>query len=583
MGSETILAIVSLVIAIIAFVIATAQALQQFAASAEGYRLCGEGIMGLWGKKTKRVFTWKEFRFKVMMRTPIIFVASPENKRGPVPDRPVYNVLGTPKSYADTHCRMPSQQEDDAKKAEAMKVHTADDEHAGWVVFMETLQKAEVEGRKWDWGFSRATTARDPGTKREVPSRMVVQVQEKKRSWDQMPDAVRKPFATSNISHIVEMAALLGMQWVTFDQDTWNLRAEGNGFMLLSQTVWGLGVSLSFAVTGKASFADNRMIPCPAVKQLLFGSVETIFDALKLNFEPKKAAWEDMYVTQRTLRMLRLDRRAIERYFSRKEHSVIRSVSFEMIAMLGKVFRIPDTNFKRIPNPTPDPWLNDLSACKIQSEFQGNIDRMIHEQNSCPNVLARLNWIHSLWQETLKPVWQSNPSEISIDMRDAVQSAIAAIDNEFLHTFGEARTLLLAGAHVSVVLEEINDPESFLHSRDCDTAEEIWYHYFHVVREKVINFQGSSAGERIVEKTGNILGLPPDHNGNGHANGAAKDGTETKSNSILSVGKGVLREEVWLMLMFRMSLWWLLHDFDENDALIIPTRLMGSRMPVYIL
>ncbi|GIZ36864.1 hypothetical protein CKM354_000033000 [Cercospora kikuchii] len=579
--NELIIAIVSLVIAIVAFIIATAQALQQFAASAEGYRLCGEGIMGLWGKKTKRVFTWNEFRFKVMMRTPILFVAPPNNTRGPVPERPVYNITGSLQSYEETHCRVPSQQADDAK-AGAMKVHTADDEHASWVVFMEALQKAEVEGRQWDLGFSKKT-ARDSSLMREVPSTMVVQVQEKKRSWDQMPDAVRKPFATSNISHIVEMAALLGMQWVTFDQDTWNLRAEGNGYMLLSQTVWGLGVSLSFAVTGKASFAENRMIPCPAVKQMLFGSVETIFDGLQLNFEPKKAAWEDMFVTQRTLRSLKLDRKSIERYFSRKEHSVIRSVSFEMIAMLSKVFRIPGTNYKRLPNPTPDPWLNDLSACKIQSEFQGNIARMIHEAQSPSNVLARLNWVDAIWQESLQPVWQSNPSEISIDMRDAVQSAISAIDNEFLHTYGETQILFIAGAHVSVVLEEISDPKSFLHSRDCDTEEEIWHHYFYVIREKVINFQGSSVRERAVEKTGNIAALlSPDNEKAGLGNGNA-NGMVSKPNSIHSVSKGSLREEIWLMLMFRMSLWWLLHDFDEKDALILPPRLMGSRMPVYIL
>lgn len=254
-----------------------------------------------------------------------------------------------------------------------------------------------------------------------------------------------------------------------------------------------------------------------------------------------------------------------------------------MIAMLSKVFRIPGTNYKRLPNPTPDPWLNDLSACKIQSEFQGNIARMIHEAQSPSNVLARLNWVDAIWQESLQPVWQSNPSEISIDMRDAVQSAISAIDNEFLHTYGETQILFIAGAHVSVVLEEISDPKSFLHSRDCDTEEEIWHHYFYVIREKVINFQGSSVRERVVEKTGNIAALlSPDNEQAGLGNGNA-NGMVSKPNSIHSVSKGSLREEIWLMLMFRMSLWWLLHDFDEKDALILPPRLMGSRMPVYIL
>ncbi|USW53533.1 hypothetical protein Slin15195_G068520 [Septoria linicola] len=563
-NEELILAVVSLVIAIIAFVVAVAQALQQFAASAEGYRLCREGVMGLWGKRTKRVFTWEEFRFKVMIRTPVLFVAPPNNKFGPVKDRPIYNIDGTLDSYKSTYCRVPSQQDHDAK-AGSLRVHTADDEYASWVVLMETLHKADVEARQWDHKFSTQTS---DSPRNGVQSTIVVQVQEKKRSWDQMPDAVKKPFATSNISHILEIAALLGMQWVAFDQDTWNMRAEGNGFMLLSQTVWGLGVSVSFSVTGKAKFAENRMIPCPGMKELLFGTVDTIFSGLQLNFEPKKDAWEDMYITQKTLRRLKLDRRAIEKYFNRKEHSVIRSVSFEMIAMLGKVYRIPGSNFKRLPNPTPDPWLSDLSPCKILSEYQGNIARVIHRMSQdSEEPSERLTWIDAAWREVLQPVWKEHAANIDIDMRDAVQSVIESCDS-YLQTYGEATVMFVIGAHVSIVLEEINDPDSFLHSRECDTEEEIWFHYFDVIREKVLRHDGKSAAEKVVEKTGNILGLP--------VNG-------TKPASIYSVSRTELRQDIWLLLMFRMSLWWLLHDFDEKDVLILPPRLKGNRMPVYIL
>lgn len=320
--ANLVVAVVSLVIAIIAFVVAIAQATQQFASSAEGYRLCREPVMGLWGAKTKRVFALEEVRFKVMLRTPVLFVASPINKRGPIPDRPVHNITGSDESYTNTHCRKPLVQKQDAQKTGALRVHTADDEYATWVILMETLQEAEVEGQKWEFQQTKMSRA---NARAVVASELVVQVQEKKRSWDQQPDAVRKPFATSNISHIVEIAALLGMQWVKFDQDNWNIRAEGNGLMLLSQSIWGLGVSVSFLVTGKAKFQEKRMIPCPAVKELVFGNVDTMFPEFQLNFEPRKDAWEDMYITQRTLRRLKLDRVTIERYFNRKEHSVVRS------------------------------------------------------------------------------------------------------------------------------------------------------------------------------------------------------------------------------------------------------------------
>lgn len=71
---------------------------------------------------------------------------------------------------------------------------------------------------------------------------------------------------------------MLGMYWKAFDQIGWNLRAEGNGFILTSTTVHGLGLMVVFAVTGKSRFLDNRVIPCDSVKELAFGTVPNIFD-----------------------------------------------------------------------------------------------------------------------------------------------------------------------------------------------------------------------------------------------------------------------------------------------------------------
>jgi hypothetical protein len=74
------------------------------------------------------------------------------------------------------------------------------------------------------------------------------------------------------------MMAMLGMYWKVFDQIVWNLRAEGNGFILTSTTVHGLGVMVVFATTGKSRFTDNRVIPAEKVKELAFGTVPNIFD-----------------------------------------------------------------------------------------------------------------------------------------------------------------------------------------------------------------------------------------------------------------------------------------------------------------
>jgi hypothetical protein len=78
--------------------------------------------------------------------------------------------------------------------------------------------------------------------------------------------------------HLVEIMAMLGLYWKVFDQSTWNLRAEGNGFILTSTTVHGLGVMVIFATTGKSVFEDRRVIPCLAIKELAFGTVPNIFE-----------------------------------------------------------------------------------------------------------------------------------------------------------------------------------------------------------------------------------------------------------------------------------------------------------------
>lgn len=323
--ANLLVAVVSLVIAIIAFLVASLQTIQQFAATAEGFRACRETVIALWAVNTRRVFSFTEMRFKVMFETPVIFVAQPGNWRGPLIQQPIFEITGTQKSYNDTHCRTPDVQHlHDQNSGGGLRVRTADDEYASWVVLMESLQSAEAEGRQWDMK-SQATMAAAKWVP-EIRYSLVVQVQSKKRTWDSMPDSVRKPFATTNISHIIELAALLGMQWTKFDQDTWNMRAQGNGFMFVSHSdIFGLGVSVSFSVSGISVFRENRIIPCYSIKSLLFGTVDTIFKDLQLNFEPKKEDWEDMLITLRTLRRLKVSRETMARYFHRKEHSVVRS------------------------------------------------------------------------------------------------------------------------------------------------------------------------------------------------------------------------------------------------------------------
>jgi hypothetical protein len=153
------------------------------------------------------------------------------------------------------------------------------------------------------------------------------------------------------------MMAMLGMYWKVFDQIRWNLRAEGNGFILTSTTVHGLGVMVAFAITGKSRFQENRVIPSEDVKELCFGTVPNIFDDPNyLEHEENAQSLDLVFGTPEevatTLESLGCTSDTLKRY--EKDHKHIFPISFEIVGMLGKVFRLRGSNFRMIPNPTGD-------------------------------------------------------------------------------------------------------------------------------------------------------------------------------------------------------------------------------------
>lgn len=102
------LALTALIVSLIALVTTILQVLQQYLASAtDGYRRCKHSVMGPWGLKTYRRFRWDELRFEVVFRAPVIFVALPDNTRGPIPERAIQTIDGSVESCNATHTPPP--------------------------------------------------------------------------------------------------------------------------------------------------------------------------------------------------------------------------------------------------------------------------------------------------------------------------------------------------------------------------------------------------------------------------------------------------------------------------------------------
>ncbi|TVY83380.1 hypothetical protein LSUE1_G001256 [Lachnellula suecica] len=544
-ASQNILGLVALLVSLIALTTTVLQVLQQYFSSAEGYRRCAESVMGLWSEGTHRRLVLKEFRVEVVFETPVIFVAPPDNTKGPIPGRTIHYVDGTDDSYTKTRVLKPDDQ-DQADKQAVDRVHTADDERASWVTLLSTLQLAEKNSQKWD-REARGTAFKAP------KYQIAVGMQSKTRSWDFIPSSITKPYATSAICHLVEMVAMLGLYWKVFDQNRWNLRAEGNGFILTSTTVHGLGVMVVFAVTGRSQFETDRVIPCNAIKELAFGTVPNIFDdEAYLLREPNAQSLElvfgqDKEVTE-TLEALGCAHETLIRF--QKDHKHIFSVSFEIIGMLGKVFRIRGSNFRMIPNPTMDFWLKKSGQkafwkiTRLMQVFQDKLIILINTESFDENHHCTM--ISKQWQNIKQLGTCEDEASLSISVREAIHDSLDQ-RTAYLLSLTQVDVLSVLVAHVTKVIDVLDDQKSPLNTialANANKEELLLEYYFNTVRPAVLGRQDTNQGPLTIE--------------------------EEQKNTI------------WVSLIFRMLCWLLLHDFDKADVKMVGADLKGSRMPVYV-
>ncbi|KAL5314067.1 hypothetical protein ACEPPN_018491 [Leptodophora sp. 'Broadleaf-Isolate-01'] len=545
--NQNVFGFTALIVALVALLTTVLQVLQQYFSSAEGYRRCAESVMGEWARGTKRKLRPQEFRIEVIFETPVIFVAPPTNKRGPIAGKDIYYIDGTALSYTNTRVLPPGAQRQAEAEATA-RVHTADDEKASWVNLLSALQLKEEQSRAWDQEWRTKAPPRGGLTKIKDPTYpLAVGLQCKTRSWDFIPSSITKPYATSAICHLVEMMAMLGLYWKVFDQSIWNLRAEGNGFILTSTTVHGLGVMVAFATTGKSNFKENRVIPSEAVKELTFGTVPNIFDEESyLNRDTQTQSLDLVFGApedvETTLESIGCQAETLKRY--KKDHKHIFSVSFEIIGMLSKVFRIRGSNFRMVPNPTSDSWLKrngpkaSWKITTLMSIFQTQLSKFILSEDLASN--HAISEISTHWK-AITALDCSDEANLSLEVREAIHNALDA-QTAYLLSIRQAEVLAVLVAHITKVIEVLDDPVSPLNVIVLANKEDaLMSYYFQTIRPAVV-------------------------------------GTETESRKDDEADRNV----IWVSLIFRMLCWLLLHDFDKADTKIVPADLKGSRMPVYI-
>ncbi len=310
LSQTDMLAAAALVIAVVALITPIVQLAQTIIGSARGLPNCDERVMGKWAKFTSRKFRWRQLRLEIDFEAPVIFLARADNTKGPAGSTvPIWYVDGSKQSCELTRVDepLPESHDDDSDYLKGIvreQLHTVDNELATWVKLLSAVQRMERESHMWEAGKWRQAQLARPALRE--PLTLVICVQALKRSFDANP-TIKKPFATTTICHIVELAAVLGLHWMEFDRDQNKYRAEGNGYSLMGSRA-EVGIVFSFEKSGWSKFAENRIIPTSEVKELCFGNVPSFY-------RPKNRvadeAWNAPFNKQKTLRTLQFGSRKL--------------------------------------------------------------------------------------------------------------------------------------------------------------------------------------------------------------------------------------------------------------------------------
>lgn len=241
---------------------------------------------------------------------------------------PIYKITGTESSCKHTLAKFSNDEE------KWTNVHTAEDEGCSWVLLLDAVQGQEKASRAWDNALQQG-----------LSHTICCLIQRKRRCWDFIPPNTTKPFAMTTICHLIEIMSMLGLVWKEFDIKKSSLSAEGNGYMVKSEYVPGLGILTRFSRLSKAEHKENRIVPCEEIKRLCFGEVSSLFDTVRESLQASPGRLE--YCLKRLLPKLGHEhRKLILDKTEEPPRSLMFPITFELIAMTTKSVHIPGSNFE---------------------------------------------------------------------------------------------------------------------------------------------------------------------------------------------------------------------------------------------
>ncbi|KFY27478.1 hypothetical protein V493_03462 [Pseudogymnoascus sp. VKM F-4281 (FW-2241)] len=244
-ATEVHVAVVALIVSLVALLATTGQLLQQYFATADGYRRCQASVMGAWGNKTRLRWRWRQFRFETLYSTPEIFmtdlfypICSAEHLLG-LKDVNMHKLWNAPSP--NNYGRVAGESRSNG-------------ELVSWLELLSQMHRSTRQSLSSFISQNdvnreiHLVDARQPFRPdyRRVPAIEVVE-----RSWDFQPPDVSRPLAKTTLSTLAVMARRMGMRWRDFRPEDGIMHAEGNGHVLTSTVVRTLGLIVQYNYHGQ--------------------------------------------------------------------------------------------------------------------------------------------------------------------------------------------------------------------------------------------------------------------------------------------------------------------------------------------
>ncbi|KAK4188922.1 hypothetical protein QBC35DRAFT_450834 [Podospora australis] len=548
---EEKVAITALVISILALAGVILQYVQSLYGRTEGPYLKDKKVLGGWAQYARYKPNW--FRVEMEYEAPVVFLAASNNDKGPVDDKTIWYVNGSPQSYQLTRVH-----EDDDSRSEAReRVHTVKNELATWILVIVATQKMERQSKDWEtrkWG----TRPLPAGLKHpfDGPVSLAVAIQPMKRSYDRHP-ALKKAYATTTFCHIIELCAVLGIYEKEFDRDNNKYRAEGNGYSVLGNRMNDFGLVFTFE---KHGWPTNEQI---GLKTLQLGSRTEIAETLNLMMCNE-------YTTQ---------------CYSdpSKKHVHLFPVVFEVLGMLARPFHIINRPFTFLPNPVTFPLNKQAFSPRRLLEKSQKLHRDLQLRSSAGLDTADHLWeINASADKLNKELPDKQDGDYSPEALDDLRRAINEVDTFLLKRNTKDEVLDVLRRHIQEVLLVINTSTKDIADRSGEDGPSVKSntpalssHPLADTTQNDVSFDNLLQVTQDWRRSFECKYVPTD---NIHDAFTTKRGTFARQ----SANKD-RREIIWCALVFRMICWLLLHDFDKKDVQLSKSELMGSRLPVFIL